>query len=51
MLVPEIYMIFTLDDGSQLKMKIDMRMFNEFRKNLALNIKKIIENENVSLLK
>ena len=51
MLVPEIYMIFTLDDGSQLKMKIDMRMFNEFRKNLAVNIKKIIENENVSLLK
>lgn len=51
MLVPEICFVFTLDDGSQLKMKIDLRMYNEFRKNLALNIKKMLENENVNLLK
>lgn len=51
LLVPEIYFIFTLDDGSIIKIKIDIRLFNEFRKNIALNIKKIIENESVNLLK
>lgn len=51
LLVPEIYFIFTLDDGSIIKMRIDIRLFNEFRKNLSLNIKKIIENESVNLLK
>ena len=51
MLTPEIYLLFTLDDGSTLKTKIDLRMFNELRKGVALNIKKILENENVPLLK
>jgi hypothetical protein len=51
MLTPEIYLLFSLDDGSTLKTKIDLRMFNELRKGVALNIKKILENENVPLLK
>ena len=51
MLTPEIYLLFSLDDGSTLKTKIDLRMFNELRKGIALNIKKILENENVPLLK
>ena len=51
MLSPEIYFIFTFEDGSILKIKVDLRMFNEIRKNLSLNIKKILFNENVALLK
>ena len=51
MLTPEIYLLFSLDDGSTLKTKIDLRMFNELRKGIALNIKKILENESVPLLK
>lgn len=50
-LVPQIYFIFTFDDGTTLKTQIGIRLFNEFRKNLALNIKKIIQNESVPLLK
>ena len=51
LLTPEITLVLTFDDNSTLKMKIDIRMFNELRKNLAFNIKKILENENVNLLK
>jgi len=51
MLSPEIYFIFTFEDGSILKIKVDLRMFNEIRKDLSLNIKKILFNENVALLK
>ena len=51
LLTPEIYFIFTLDDGTILKTKVDIRMFNEFRKDLTLNIKKILTNEGVNLLK
>ena len=51
MLSPEIYFIFTFEEGSILKIKVDLRMFNEIRKNLSLNIKKILFNENVALLK
>ena len=51
MLTPEIYLLFSLDDGSTLKTKIDLRMFNELRKGISLNIKKILENESVPLLK
>jgi hypothetical protein len=51
MLSPEIYFIFTFDDGSLLKIKVDLRLFNEIRKNLSLNIKKILFNENIALLK
>ena len=51
LLTPEIYFIFTFDDGTILKTKVDIRMFNEFRKDLTLNIKKILTNEGVNLLK
>ena len=50
-LTPEIYFIFTLEDGTILKTKVDIRMFNEFRKDLTLNVKKILTNEGVNLLK
>lgn len=50
-LLPQIYFIFTFDNGTTLKTQISIRLFNEFRKNLALNIKKIIQNEGVPLLK
>ena len=51
LLIPQIYLIFSLDDGEIIKVKTDLRMFNEIRKNLSLNIKKILFNENVALLK
>lgn len=50
-LTPHIYFVLTLDDGEIIKMKVDLRMFNEFRKSLSLNIKRILANENVIFLK
>ena len=51
LLIPQIYFIFTLDDGEIIKVKVDLRMFNEFRKNLGMHIKKILINEGVSQIK
>lgn len=50
-LTPQIYFIMTLDDGEIIKMKVELRMFNEFRKDLSLNIKRILANEGEVLLK
>ena len=50
LLAPQIYFIFTLDDGEVIKAKVDLRMFNEFRKDLAVNIKKILVNESIPYL-
>ena len=51
LLIPQIYFIFTLDDGEIIKVKVDLRMFNEFRKDLGMHIKKILINEGVSQIK
>ena len=50
-LIPQIYLIFILDDGEINKVKVDSRMFNEFRKNFGMHIKKILINEGVSQIK
>lgn len=50
-LTPKIFFIFTFEDGTVLKTQISVKLFNEFRKDLALNVKKIIQNEGVPLLK
>ena len=51
LLTPQIYFIFSLDDGEIIKVKVDLRMFNEFRKDLGMHIKKILINEGVSQIK
>jgi len=51
LLIPQIYLIFSLDDGEIIKVKVDLRIFNEFRKNLGMHIKKILINEGVSQIK
>ena len=51
LLIPQIYLIFSLDDGEIIKVKTDLRMFNEFRKNLGMHIKKMLINEGVSQIK
>jgi len=51
LLIPQIYFIFSLDDGEIIKVKVDLRMFNEFRKNLGMHIKKILINEGISQIK
>ena len=50
-LLPEIYLFFNFADGEQLKLKVGMKVFQEFRKTISSHIKKIIENERVNLLK
>ena len=51
LLLPQIYLIFTLDDGEIIKVKTDLRIFNEFRKNLGMHVKKILLNEGISQIK
>ena len=51
LLVPQIYLIFTLDDGEIIKVKTDLRIFNEFRKDLGMHVKKILLNEGISQIK
>ena len=51
LLLPQIYLIFSLDDGEIIKMKVDLRIFNEFRKDLSMHIKKILLNEGISQIK
>ena len=51
LLVPQIYLIFSLDDGEIFKVKVDLRIFNEFRKNLSMHAKKILFNEGISQIK
>ncbi len=51
LLVPQIYLIFTLDDGEIIKVKADLRIFNEFRKDLGMHVKKILLNEGISQIK
>ena len=51
LLQPQIYLIFSLDDGEIIKVKVDLRIFNEFRKDIAFHIKKILLNEGISQIK
>ena len=51
LLVPQIYLIFRLDDGEIVKVKVDLRIFNEFRKCLGMHVKKILFNEGISQIK
>ena len=51
LLAPQIYFIFTLDDGEIIKVKVDLRIFNEFRKDLGMHVKKILLNEGISQIK
>ena len=50
-LVPEILLVFGFSDGTDLKAKISLKLFQIFRKNLTFHIRKILENEGISLLK
>ena len=49
--MPQIYLIFSLDDGEIIKVKVDLRIFNEFRKDLGMHVKKILLNEGISQIK
>ena len=51
LLLPQIYLIFSLDDGEIIKVKVDLRIFNEFRKDLGMHVKKILLNEGISQIK
>ena len=51
LLLPQIYLIFSLDDGEIIKVKVDLRIFNEFRKDLSMHVKKILLNEGISQIK
>ena len=48
LLLPQIYLIFSLDDGEIIKVKVDLRIFNEFRKDLGMHVKKILLYEGIS---
>jgi hypothetical protein len=50
-LEPEIHLYITLENGKTFDLIIDVKIFQELRKSLALNIKKIMDNEGVNLLK
>jgi len=50
-LTPEIFLLLTLDNGKTITINVEMRVFQELRKCLAMSIKKIIDNESVNLLK
>ena len=50
-LLPEVFFIFTFDDGSVLQTKASLRIINEFRKDLTINLKRIRINDNIPLLK
>lgn len=50
-LTPEIYLYLTLENGKTIEMFVNMKIFQELRKCLALHIKKMIDNESVNLLK
>ena len=44
-------MCLTLSDGKNISFQIDMKVFQELRRCLTYHIKKIIDNDNVNLLK
>lgn len=50
-LVPEIFLYITLENGRTVEMFVDLKTFQELRKCLAFHIKKMIDNEAVNLLK
>ena len=50
-LLPEILFNFTLTDGKVYSFVIEYRVFQELRKLLTLHLKRIMENENVILLR
>lgn len=51
MLLPEIIFNIELNDGVNYNFRVDIKLFQEIRKHLAFHIKKIIDNENVVLLR
>lgn len=50
-LLPEIVFMFTLQDGKTYSFLIDIKVFQELRRLLTVHIKRILENEQVVLLK
>jgi hypothetical protein len=50
-LLPEIILNFTLNDGKSYSFLIEYKVFQELRRLLTLHLKKIMENENILLLK
>jgi hypothetical protein len=50
-LFPEIIFIFTFEDGKSYTFLIDIKIFQELRRLLTIHIKKIMENEQIALLK
>lgn len=50
-LLPEIFVKFLFSDGSQSKIRMSIKMFQEFRKEITNQVKKIVDNERVTFLK
>lgn len=50
-LLPEIVLNFTLNDGKSYSFIIEYKVFQELRRLLTLHLKKIMENENILLLR
>jgi len=50
-LLPEILFMFSLEDGKTYSFLINVKVFQELRRLLTVHIKRIIENEQVILLK
>lgn len=50
-LVPDILLIFSFTDGTNLKTKIDIKILHQIRKNFSFHIRKVLENESISLIK
>jgi len=50
-LLPEIQLFFVLSNGKCYSFYVDVKLFQEIRKSIAFHIKKMLDNENIQLLK
>lgn len=50
-LLPEIYVKILLNDGTQKIIRMTIKMFQEFRKEITNHIKRIVDNEKITFLK
>lgn len=49
-LIPQVIIVFTYEDSSMERFIVPINVFQEMRKNMTKHLKKIIENDHVSLL-
>lgn len=49
-LMPEIVMILDFMDGSSVRVSVDLKVFQELRRVLTMQIKRVIDNEHIALL-